>query len=66
MSVEGKSRLDNIQELQARLKAHPLAQVGLGLITGVADDDTSGMPPIRRRARNSASACYGRCLSPSP
>jgi Mn2+/Fe2+ NRAMP family transporter len=43
MSVEGKSRSGYIQELQARLKAHPLAQVGPGLITGVADDDPSGI-----------------------
>lgn len=29
--------------LIARLKAHPLARVGPGLITGVADDDPSGI-----------------------
>jgi hypothetical protein len=29
--------------LWARLKAHPLARVGPGLITGVADDDPSGI-----------------------
>jgi Mn2+/Fe2+ NRAMP family transporter len=27
----------------ARLKEHPLAQLGPGLITGVADDDPSGI-----------------------
>src|SRR6202140_958537 len=29
----------------ARLKEHPLARVGPGLITGVADDDPSGIAP---------------------
>ncbi|MDE2290157.1 MAG: divalent metal cation transporter [Burkholderiales bacterium] len=31
------------QVLRARLKEHPLARVGPGLITGVADDDPSGI-----------------------
>jgi len=31
------------QKLWARLKEHPLARVGPGLITGVADDDPSGI-----------------------
>ncbi|WP_277183675.1 NRAMP family divalent metal transporter [Caballeronia sp. BR00000012568055] len=43
MRVEGKSRSGYLQELLARLKAHPLAQVGPGLIMGVADDDPSGI-----------------------
>ncbi|RKR31391.1 NRAMP (natural resistance-associated macrophage protein)-like metal ion transporter [Paraburkholderia sp. BL17N1] len=29
--------------LLARLKEHPLARIGLGLITGVADDDPGGI-----------------------
>jgi hypothetical protein len=29
--------------LWERIKAHPLARVGPGLITGVADDDPSGI-----------------------
>src|SRR5882757_10275108 len=29
--------------LWARIKAHPLARIGPGLITGVADDDPSGI-----------------------
>jgi len=32
-----------LQVLWARLKEHPLARVGPGLITGVADDDPSGI-----------------------
>src|SRR5271166_5094179 len=31
------------RSLWARLKQHPLARVGPGLITGVADDDPSGI-----------------------
>jgi Mn2+/Fe2+ NRAMP family transporter len=31
------------QSLWSRIKAHPLARVGPGLITGVADDDPSGI-----------------------
>jgi Mn2+/Fe2+ NRAMP family transporter len=34
---------DRIRNLWARLKEHPLARVGPGLITGVADDDPSGI-----------------------
>src|SRR5271170_6562687 len=32
-----------LQTLWTRLKEHPLARVGPGLITGVADDDPSGI-----------------------
>src|SRR5271170_572746 len=39
-AVPSKSR---IQILWERLKLHPLARVGPGLITGVADDDPSGI-----------------------
>src|SRR5262245_61934693 len=31
------------KSLWARIKAHPLARIGPGLITGVADDDPSGI-----------------------
>ena len=34
---------DVLQSGRARLKAHPLARLGPGLITGVADDDPSGI-----------------------
>ncbi len=36
-------RRDRWQLLRARLLGHPLARVGPGLITGVADDDPSGI-----------------------
>src|SRR5258707_9488597 len=36
-------RKNGVGELWARLKLHPLAHVGPGLITGVADDDPSGI-----------------------
>ena len=32
-----------LAEIWKRVKAHPLARVGPGLITGVADDDPSGI-----------------------
>ncbi len=32
-----------LERLRARLRAHPLAHLGPGLITGVADDDPSGI-----------------------
>ncbi|MGH7024122.1 MAG: NRAMP family divalent metal transporter [Caulobacteraceae bacterium] len=37
------SRRPTLGALLARLKEHPLARVGPGLITGVADDDPSGI-----------------------
>jgi Mn2+/Fe2+ NRAMP family transporter len=36
-------RQSNLRTLWDRLKEHPLARVGPGLITGVADDDPSGI-----------------------
>ncbi len=36
-------RKNGVGRLWARLKEHPLARVGPGLITGVADDDPSGI-----------------------
>ena len=33
----------NIRSIWARIKAHPLTRVGPGLVTGVADDDPSGI-----------------------
>jgi NRAMP (natural resistance-associated macrophage protein)-like metal ion transporter len=38
-------RLDqmNVKEIWRRLREHPLARIGPGLITGVADDDPSGI-----------------------
>ena len=40
---DGASRPWRTNGLWARLKEHPLARVGPGLITGVADDDPSGI-----------------------
>src|SRR6202000_3208958 len=43
-SKKGKSGFSgSIKNLWGRLKEHPLAKVGPGLITGVADDDPSGI-----------------------
>src|SRR6202000_3195991 len=43
-SKQGKSGFSgSIKNLWGRLKEHPLAKVGPGLITGVADDDPSGV-----------------------
>src|SRR6202000_3406713 len=43
-SKQGKSGFSgSIKNLWGRLKEHPLARVGPGLITGVADDDPSGI-----------------------
>jgi Mn2+/Fe2+ NRAMP family transporter len=41
--VDGRHRLSALRVLWDRLKEHPLARVGPGLITGVADDDPSGI-----------------------
>ena len=41
--AQGAGRGARLGELWARLKEHPLARVGPGLITGVADDDPSGI-----------------------
>ncbi len=48
-------------ELWIRLIEHPLSQVGPGLITGVADDDPSGIATYSQPARNSASTSSGPC-----
>ena len=41
--ITGPRRLNAIQIFWKRLKEHPLSRVGPGLITGVADDDPSGI-----------------------
>src|SRR5450631_2532551 len=41
--VNGPQRVNAFRFLWGRLKEHPLARVGPGLITGVADDDPSGI-----------------------
>src|SRR6516225_5582091 len=41
--ADGPRKPGAIGELWTRLKEHPLARVGPGLITGVADDDPSGI-----------------------
>jgi Mn2+/Fe2+ NRAMP family transporter len=44
LAVDAQSeRLGALRAAWARLKEHPLARVGPGLITGVADDDPSGI-----------------------
>lgn len=42
-SVPATRQLGSSPGLWARIKAHPLARLGPGLITGVADDDPSGI-----------------------
>jgi Mn2+/Fe2+ NRAMP family transporter len=41
--VKGPQRVNAFRVLWGRLKEHPLSRVGPGLITGVADDDPSGI-----------------------
>src|SRR5476649_2670949 len=41
--ADGTQRPSNLRILWNRLKEHPLARLGPGLITGVADDDPSGI-----------------------
>ena len=41
--VATSQRESTLRSLWTRLKAHPLARLGPGLITGVADDDPSGI-----------------------
>jgi Mn2+/Fe2+ NRAMP family transporter len=41
--VDGLARTNGIRLLWRRLKEHPLSRLGPGLITGVADDDPSGI-----------------------
>jgi Mn2+/Fe2+ NRAMP family transporter len=43
VDVDGLPPPRRLRTLIARLKEHPLARVGPGLITGVADDDPSGI-----------------------
>ena len=41
--VNGSQRMNTFRVLWLRLKRHPLSRIGPGLITGVADDDPSGI-----------------------
>src|SRR5450631_2060049 len=41
--VNGPQRMNTFQVLWSRLKRYPLSRIGPGLITGVADDDPSGI-----------------------
>src|SRR5664280_1528650 len=41
--TKGPQRANYLRILWGRLKEHPLSRVGPGLITGVADDDPSGI-----------------------
>lgn len=43
MDASGHPRVNLYRILRARLRDHPLSRVGPGLITGVADDDPSGI-----------------------
>lgn len=43
MDVDGPAHTSTFRALWGRLKEHPLSRVGPGLITGVADDDPSGI-----------------------
>jgi Mn2+/Fe2+ NRAMP family transporter len=43
MTVNGAQRSNPLRMRWERLKEHPLSRVGPGLITGVADDDPSGI-----------------------
>ncbi|NTU58996.1 MAG: divalent metal cation transporter [Chlorobiaceae bacterium] len=43
MTFDGTHRVNIFQFFKSRLKEHPLSRVGPGLITGVADDDPSGI-----------------------
>ena len=43
MDIDRPSQAKSFRALLRRLKEHPLARVGPGLITGVADDDPSGI-----------------------
>ncbi|MGF6595561.1 Mn2+/Fe2+ NRAMP family transporter [Paraburkholderia sp. GAS448] len=43
MDVDETARASTFRVLWERLKEHPLARIGPGLITGVADDDPSGI-----------------------
>jgi len=43
MNIDQAARIGTFRMLWARLKEHPLSRIGPGLITGVADDDPSGI-----------------------
>jgi NRAMP (natural resistance-associated macrophage protein)-like metal ion transporter len=43
VDIDGSPQIKGLRALLGRLKEHPLARVGPGLITGVADDDPSGI-----------------------
>ena len=42
-NINGPQRMNTFRVLWGRLKRHPLSRIGPGLITGVADDDPSGI-----------------------
>src|SRR5690349_17612520 len=43
MNIDQAARIGTFRMLWERLKEHPLSRIGPGLITGVADDDPSGI-----------------------
>lgn len=64
-ATEQAVRVLSWRRMRAHFKEHPLARVGPGLITGVADDDRAVSPPTLKRARSSGSTCCGPCLQAS-
>lgn len=65
MHVENRTRSGILREWLARLKEHPLARVGPRLITGVADDDPSGIATYSQAGAQFGLGRVGRCRSPS-
>ncbi len=57
MDVRDDRRTGILKACLDRLKSHPLAKVGPGLITGVADDDPSGIATYAQ-----AGAQYGLAM----
>lgn len=57
MDLEDVHRTGSLKRYLDRLKSHPLAKVGPGLITGVADDDPSGIATYSQ-----AGAQYGLAM----
>src|ERR1022692_1008853 len=55
VGVDGLVRTNAVRLLWGRLKEHPLSRLGPGLITGVADDDPSGIATYSQ-----AGAQFGR------
>ena len=59
--ADGSPRASHLHTLWDRLKEHPLARVGPGLITGVADDDPSGIATYSQAGAQFGLKCCGPC-----